>query len=426
MIKFPVAKNKTKKRILFRISRSNRLSFPVLLNVWEQNDIHNEFEILICHQPLSPADIKTGDVILFSFMTYALPYVHEEIEKIKKSGKKDVLIAGGGPHITGEQELAVKIGFDTLFIGSAERSFLHFGRDLLDNRPVKKQYIYEESENAGAPPHIDSDFNNHLPISTYMDTIPPLEIMRGCWWNCRYCGTHLHDVRFRSIDSIERYLRELKKQNLLRINFVSPSSLEYGASGARKLNLEKIEELLKLTSSFGFRFIEYGIFPSEVRPDTVTGEGMALLKKYVSNKAVTIGAQSSLDERLKELRRGHSVEDIEKAVIAANANDFLANLDFIVGYPEETPEERQSNIAFIKRLHKKYRVKTHLHHFIPLSGSPYAFRFPSFLSGEEKEQLTALKAAGLASHGWLANEAQVRTYLDWLKDFSPDYYSRYR
>jgi radical SAM superfamily enzyme YgiQ (UPF0313 family) len=148
-----------------------------------------------------------------------------------------------------------------------------------------------------------------------------------------------------------------------------------------------------------------------------------MLKKYVSNKYVAIGAQSALNSRLKEIRRGHTVEDIEQAVAVSNANGFSAQLDFIVGYPDETPDERNITIRFIKKINKKYRARVHLHHFIPISGSSYAFRLPSFLSEPERERLHHLKSAGIAIDGWVSNERQVLCYLEWLKTNFPDYYS---
>lgn len=416
MYKINNMKKRAKKRVIFRLSPCNRLSFPVLLNVWEQNNIDKEFEIIIRHEPLSQTDIRTNDVILYSFMTLALPDVHTEIKEINR---KDILIAGGGTHITGDQELPFKIGFDTLFVGPGERNFLQFGMDLLENRPIKNLYQYENHPNSYA------DFNNYLPLTTYMKTISPLEIMRGCYWNCSYCITHLHTAWFRDINSINALFQHIKQRNLQRVNFISPSSMEYGAANPRQINIKKIKELLELAQSYNFPYIEYGIFPSEIRPDTITDEGLALLRQYVSHNSVTIGAQSSLDSRLKDLHRGHTAADIQQATAIANANGFTANLDFIVGYPEETPEERQANFNFIKSLNKTYRIKVHIHFFIPLPGSAYGYRLPSFLSDEEKDQLHQLHAAGIAAAGWIDNEKQALRHLNWLKDHFPAYYSRF-
>jgi B12-binding domain/radical SAM domain protein len=408
---------KKKKRILFRLSPFNRLSFPVLLNAWEQEGIDREFEVVIRTEPLTAGEIRSGDAVLFSFMTSVLPYIHQEIVEIKKSSVPDLIIAGGGPHVSGEQELVFEAGFDTLFCGPGERNFVQWGKDLLDNRPLQKVYHYQASGS--------DDFNPYIPVSKYIETIPPLEIMRGCYWRCNYCSTHLYDVRFRTLESIDTHLREMKKRKLNRVNFISPSSMEFGAARGRKIDLEKIEALLELMASYDFLFLEYGIFPSEIRPDTVTGAGMKLLKQYVINKSVTIGAQSGSDVRLRELRRGHNVEDICQAIEIANANDFLVNLDFIVGYPDETPDERHLTVDLIRSLARTYRIRTHLHHFIPLAGSPYAYRFPSFLPDKDKEELVKLKDAGIAVNGWEENEKQAVFYLDWLKHYFPGYYEKY-
>ncbi len=416
MIKYLVD-NVTKRRVIFRLAPYNRLSFPILLNTWEKHGIDQAFEIIIRQQPLTAGDLGPGDVVLFSFMTPNFPGIYDEIKEIK--GKAGI-IAGGGPHITGDRELPLKIGFDTLFVGPAESTFLQFGRDLIDHRPVKSIYAYESGSDSYR------DFNESQPFSRYLDTIGPLEIMRGCSWNCSYCSTHSHEIWYRDIRSIDTYLRGMKKRGVNRVNFISPSSLEYGAAKPGEINTRKIRELLELTHSYHFRFIEYGIFPSEIRPDTVTEEGIALLKQHVSHKSITIGAQSSLDSRLKELKRGHTAADIERATVIAIENGFSVNLDFIIGYPGETPGERQANIEFIKTLNKKYRVKAHIHFFIPLPGSTYGYRLPSFLSGEEREELYRLRRGGVITDGWIVNEKQAQGYLDWLKDHFPGYYSRFQ
>ncbi|MGE5341362.1 MAG: TIGR04013 family B12-binding domain/radical SAM domain-containing protein [Candidatus Omnitrophota bacterium] len=407
------------KRIIFRLSPCSRLSFPVLLNAWEQEGIDREFDIIIRETPLGAEEVCSGDVILFSFMTSLLPEVHREVLTIRQSGKKGVILIGGGPHITGEQRLSRQLGFDALVIGSGERSFVQLGKDLLENRGLADTYLQPDA------PEWVNDFKRHLPVSTYIENIPPLEVMRGCYWNCRYCSTHWYEAQSRSLDSVKDYLDAVHGRGFKRVNFISPSSMEYGATRPRQVHIPAIENLLALARSYPFRFVEYGIFPSEVRPDTVTPEGMAVLKKYVSNRYVTMGAQSGSNERLKELRRGHTVEDIDRAIEIANAAGFSAHLDFIIGYPDETPDERRVTIDYIKTINKKYRARTHLHYFIPLSGSPYEFRLPSFLSPSEKENLYHLRKAGIVVDGWVSNETQVNDYLQWLAHHFPDHHSLY-
>lgn len=402
----------SKQRIIFRRSPSNRLSFPVLLNVWESHGIDREFDIIVSdHLP----KLNRGDVIAYSFMTPHAPDIHAEIRQINRP---DILIVGGGPHIRGDRELSFQMGFDVLFTGSGETAFLKFAGDLLDQRIKKERKIYPGSGGR-------DELNRYFPISRYMKTLPPLEIMRGCNWRCTYCQTHRQTPAYRDLDSIHRHLGKLKKNKCKRINFVSPSALEYGATKARQIDFDTIDSLLDMADSLEFELIEYGIFPSEIRPDTIDDKAVQILKKYVANRRLTLGAQSGSDRRLRELKRGHTGADIERAVDIVNAHGFLANLDFIFGYPGETPEERKQTISFIRRLHRKYRIRAQSHYFFPLPGSAYAFRFPSFLSAEEKENLLYLKNSGMGTDQWQENEHQVSHYFTWLKHHFPTHLDHY-
>jgi B12-binding domain/radical SAM domain protein len=413
-----------KRRAIFRIAPYNRLSFPILLNTWESRQIDRHFEIIIRETPLTSEpfqEIQKNDVVLFSFMTPHLPLIHEEIKSLKGTG---AIIAGGGPHITYEQELVLEMGFHILFIGPAETNFLNFGMDLLEHN-LEKTKIYPSP----TPAVNATDLNTYVPITNYMRGTPPLEIMRGCAWNCNYCATGLQNASYRNLESIKNFLDQASTstKKVTRINFICPSAMEYQASKGKQHEkcLDKIAELLLLTHTYHFKFIEYGIFPSEIRPDTVSPKGINMIKKYVSHKSVTLGAQSGSDQRLKEIKRAHTTADIEQAAAIVNDCGFLAYLDFIVAYPGETPEERRETLQFIKKLYKKYRVRTQLHYFFPLPGSAYAFRFPSFLSEQEKQALHELKENGISRAGWIENEKQMIHYFKWLKQNFPTYYARY-
>jgi B12-binding domain/radical SAM domain protein len=403
-----------KRRVFCRILPCSRLAFPLLLNAWEKDGLDSEFDIMVLEPAADLKKIGGGDVVLYSLMTPDIPLVQAEIHRLKKAGAR---VVGGGPHITGDQELSAKIGFDVLFAGAAEHTFATFGHDLLAGRV---EPIYRDNGETG-----QDDFNACLPISRHIPTRPPLEITRGCSWKCAYCETNRFPVQYRDPDSIRAYLEIQAREKCTRVNFISPSALEYGALKAGDIHLDRIEEILALARDFGFRFIEYGIFPSEIRPDTLSAPALEMLKRYVANKSITIGAQSGADGRLKELGRGHTSADIEQAVDLANGSGFLVNLDFIIGYPDETAEEREITYRFILRMKKAYRIKAHLHYFFPLAGSRYAFRFPAFLSPGERETWLALMKNGTAFGGWESNEKQVIGYFQWLERKFPTYYARY-
>lgn len=423
-----------KRRVIFRVFPGNRLTMPLLLNIWEKNGLDRCFEIQLADAAPGRLSLsQTGivgadDVFIYSFMTPHLPWVAEEIGRLRSGAGVVPLLAAGGSHVSGESELALRCGFNVLFRGPGEKTFLQFGRDLLAGKIVAGEtLIYDDRAMPcdDKADHAAASWEGYIPVSAYFKTVPPLEITRGCFWNCRYCQTGGEKPRYRGHDSISAYLTELRRRRMPRVGFISPSALEYGAKDRARPNLDKIEVLLELCRTTGFSFIEYGIFPSEVRPNTVSGDGLSLLRRYVSNRRLTFGAQTASDARLAVIGRGHLLDDIVTAVETANGAGFTANLDFIIALPGETAGDRCDLLDLIKTLRQKYRVYFQLHHFFPLAGSPFARRFPSFLSAAERQTFSDLKKNGLASDWWLAGEKSVQDYFRWLEKKFPAVFNEY-
>jgi B12-binding domain/radical SAM domain protein len=422
-----------KRRVFFRVFPGNRLTMPLLLNIWEKNGLDSLFDIqLVDAAPGRIALQQTGtvgadDIFIYSFMTQHLPWVAEEIKRLQSGTGVVPLLAAGGPHVSAEPELAVACGFKVIFRGPGENTFLQFGRDLLAGKNITAEAVIYDGRNKPGDDEDghDAPWEEYIPLSTYFKTVPPLEITRGCFWNCRYCQTGGDKPRYRSLDSIREYLDELRRRRLPRVGFISPSALEYGAEEKARPDLDKIEALLELCGAAGFKFIEYGIFPSELRPNMVTGEALHLLQRYVSNRCLTFGAQSASDERLTAIGRGHRVDDIVNAVAMANDAGFAVNLDFIIALPGETAEDRRDLLDLLKTLRQKYRVFFQLHHFFPLAGSPFARRLPAYLSVAERQTFSDLKKNGLASDWWMAGKKSVQDYFRWLEKNFPAVFNEY-
>jgi B12-binding domain/radical SAM domain protein len=423
-----------KRRVIFRVFPGNRLTLPLLLNIWEKNRLDHCFDIQLADAAPGKLSLsQTGtvgaeDVFIYSFMTPHLPWVVEEIERLRSAARAAPMLAAGGPHISGESELGIACGFNVLFRGPGEKTFLKFGRDLLAGKIVANENVIYDGRDMpcrNEANHDAASWEGCIPVSSYLKTVPPLEITRGCFWNCGYCQTGGEKPQYRGHDSIRAYLAELRRFRMPRVGFITPSALEYGAKAKARPNLDNIEALLQLCRASGFRFIEYGIFPSEVRPNTVNGDALRLLRRYVSNRRLTFGAQSASDERLAAIGRGHRVDDIVAAVATANEAGFAANLDFIVALPGETAGDRRRLLDLMKTLRQKYRVYFQLHHFFPLAGSPFARCLPSYLSVTERQTFSDLKKNGLASDWWLAGEKAVQDYFRWLEKKFPAVFKEY-
>ncbi|MFH2108392.1 MAG: radical SAM protein [Chrysiogenia bacterium] len=422
-----------KKSVAFRLFSGNRLTLPLLLNIWEKEGLDCHFDIfLVDAEPGRLTGKETtvllaSDVCVFSFMTPHLPFVAAEIRHLRSAAAVPPLFAAGGPHVSGEQELALACGFDILFLGAGEETFLKFGQDLLAGKFITgcDPLVYRSALEASARTDDFAIWEKYIPVSRHFRTVPPLEISRGCFWSCGYCQTGGTPPRYRGEDSIRLYLEKLRGRGLGRVGFIAPSALEFAACRKQRPDLGRIEQLLELCRLAGFKFIEFGIFPSEIRPDTVSSESLGLLRCYAANRCLTFGAQSAVNARLDSIGRGHTSAQIVSAVAAANAAGFAVNLDFIIALPGETAAERRELLEFISSMSKKYRVHIQLHHFFPLAGSAFARRLPSFLSADERQVFSALKKNGLASDWWQEGERTARAYFSWLERDFPDFFAQF-
>lgn len=90
--------------------------------------------------------------------------------------------------------------------------------------------------------------------------------------------------------------------------------------------------------SWAYPYVERGLVDAiriSTRPDDVTDAILPLLKHY-RVETVELGAQSFVDEVLKQAQRGHLAADTEKAVLMLKENGFKIGLHLMVGLPLDT------------------------------------------------------------------------------------------
>lgn len=385
-------------KFYFRLTSANRLTLPYVLHHFARVKIPEE-DVVIGDvgklkteiSKLTPAERREA-VVLYSFMTPHIRQVMEEVQSFKRNFP-ELLMVAGGPHSTGDPFGALKMGFDVVYAGELENGFDQWFGLLLEKRHSSVPWIFQ----GGNIRTLDHFF----PVGPYFSFYPPLEITRGCFWKCKFCQTATRKILHRSVESVQHYIDILHEKKLLnRVSFVCPSASEYGAESPRELRLDRIQQVLDYTRRKGGKFIEFGIFPSETRPNRLTEEFLTLVKDYCSNKKITIGAQVASDHMLRKLRRGHTLEHVVQATEMVYRKGFIPLLDFIIGFPEETTEDRRKTFEYMKILAKQYRARIHTHYFLPLSGTPLAHNLPSPLDEESKQILRFYHQAGIASSWW--------------------------
>src|SRR5262249_39647537 len=148
--------------------------------------------------------------------------------------------------------------------------------------------------------------------------------------------------RHRSIESVREHVEAMALEGSRFVRFLTPTALSYG-SDDESPNLAAVEELLRTTREAAgpSARIYFGTFPSELRPEHITRESIALLRRFVDHDTIVIGAQSGSERVLESMKRGHGVGDVERAVRLAVDGGFKPEVDLLLGFPGETRADRE-------------------------------------------------------------------------------------
>ncbi len=226
-----------------------------------------------------------------------------------------------------------------------------------------------------------------------------VEISRGCPFSCGYCQTpHIfgHCMRHRSIDTIAEYANRHR-----HARFVSPNAFAYGSDGIHP-RWEKIERLFSRLKNA----IYFGTFPSEVRPEFICEESLDLVNRYCANTRLHFGAQSGSDRVLERLCRGHTVDEIIRAVELCTEFSITPVVDFIVGLPFETDEDQSRTLDLVQWVARYGNV--HVHRFMPLPGTPLAGTNARSLLPETEKICGKLALSGKLTGSW--NDPEIRFF----------------
>ncbi len=303
---------------------------------------------------------------------------------------KEVISVIGGPHASGNPLQILNMGANFVVIGEGEVTFPKLIHSLeMQDFSLQPQinlpgiaYLDSNRDLVKAPSRPRIDLNHYCPYSAHepFPLHPPIEIMRGCAFRCRFCQVpYMYgNPRFRSIESIGKiidhyyhYFQPLKKHVDIRI--IAPNSLGYMEKKRGVPNIFALKELIKRIRQYEVRLF-LGTFPSEVRPEYIT-EDVVSLFSTVENTQISVGFQSGSDRVLSDMRRGHNVDAGLQAYELLTDQGYTPKFDFILGTPYETEQDQWDTLGIIRELGKKSQVR--LHYFMPLPGTPWALENPS-------------------------------------------------
>ncbi|MCC6673311.1 MAG: TIGR04013 family B12-binding domain/radical SAM domain-containing protein [Planctomycetes bacterium] len=322
-----------------------------------------------------------------------------------------VLHVAGGVHATAEPLATLEAGFDLVAVGEGEHTIralvaaLAAGQDPRGSQGVAWREAGRLRTHGRAP---RTDLDTFPPFAPAHGRVGPIEITRGCIYACRFCQTPFFAgarFRHRSLASIRTWLRALVALDLRDYRFLTPTSLSYGSEGPEP-DLAAVEALLAMArEEIGSRRrLFFGTFPSEVRPEHVTPQALALIRRYADNRTLILGGQSGSDRLLERSARGHDAAAIERAAALALESGFQPHVDFLFGMPGEDADDVAATVALMDRLVAR-GARVHGHTFLPLPGTPWRRAAPGRIAPELRRHLLTLASRGQLYGQWQQQES---------------------
>ncbi|MBL8804656.1 MAG: TIGR04013 family B12-binding domain/radical SAM domain-containing protein [Planctomycetes bacterium] len=404
--------------LLFSDRSPGRYAFNVLAGALRGVATQDELRLEFARTPRSLATtleqaLERGDrtVVAWSFYSPSFAECADELADLRALFPSGWTALAGGVHATAEPLATLRAGFDFAALGEGEHTVRELARVLAEGGALREVRGLARLESGalvrnarGAP--VD-ELDTFAPFDPARRRFGAIEITRGCIYACKFCQTpFLSKARFRhrSSSNVAHWAAEIARAGLRDVRFISPTSLSYG-SRDEQVELAAVEELLaRVREAIGAQGrLFFGTFPSEVRPEHVTPQALAVLRRYVDNDNLVIGGQSGSERVLEATHRGHDVESIERAVRVSLAAGFKPNVDFLLGLPGEDERDALATLELVERL-TQLGARAHAHTFMPLPGTPLRKAAPGRVAGAQRARLESLEGAGKLFGQWRRHE----------------------
>lgn len=163
--------------------------------------------------------------------------------------------------------------------------------------------------------------------------------IRGCPYNCFFCGSRniwSRKVRFRSPENVVEEIKSLQKTGLKFIHFADDT---FGINSPHIFNM--CNALIQ--SCPGLKW------SCELPVQLVNEQNISLMKS-AGCSTIQIGIESGNNEILSKIRKNYSIDQALDACETINKHGIALQVFFIVGFPQDTENTLQDTINIMKRV----------------------------------------------------------------------------
>lgn len=273
---------------------------------------------------------------------------------IKAEFGSDAVVLVGGPHVSNTDLICMQEGcFDAVVKGEGDLIIPQLvkavkeGKDFSGIGGITWMQDGEIKVNPAIEGHSDPDDlplpAYHLIPQTYRGNIPfgRLYTSRGCAFNCAYCADILWKRRKPIHSKLSRVIEQvelMRKFFDIDLIYVGDESFTFNPDFVRDFSVEMKQR--------GFKWI------SQTRTDLINEKTLQMM--YDGNcKLIKYGAESANASLLKLIRKGITVDSIERACEMAKSVGLNVLLYWMVGLPDESRETAENTVKYAERLFDK-------------------------------------------------------------------------
>ena len=299
------------------------------------------------------------DIVGVTMSTFQTLWTKKVSNLIKQINKNILVVLGGvHPSAVGSDIFNEVLGGDISVIGEGEFAFL----DIVEDKKIDEieGICYKKGTNKARLPQMGLDYiplpdlslidrNKYTGTTYWGGTNNSMYIMasRGCPFCCIFCNKSVFGYKTRFRDP-EKVIEEIKwlhdRYNIAEI-FLQDDTLN--------LNRKWIEEILNLIIKNGLNTNISYMVAFRANKELIDKKLLDLAKQ-ANIRIIFYGVESGSPEMLKTMKKGVTVEELERAFALTHRAGIETVASFIIGLPGENEKTIRETIGLWGRLKPTY------------------------------------------------------------------------